>query len=57
MDTPHFRWDSDAQAGYLTIREVGPGGVDRSEFADENESVLLDYDEAGRLVGIEILIH
>jgi uncharacterized protein YuzE len=47
----HVEYDSEADAIYITLRE--PEGAVETEFVDEARYV--DYDEAGNVVGIELL--
>jgi uncharacterized protein YuzE len=47
----HVEYDSEADALYFTIRQ--PDGAVETEFVDEARYV--DYDEAGNVVGVEIL--
>jgi uncharacterized protein YuzE len=51
-------FDRSADAAYIYIRDVEPGGVAETVSGDGDHTrgmINLDYDEKGRLVGIEIL--
>jgi uncharacterized protein YuzE len=47
----HVEYDSEADAIYITLRE--PEGAVETEFIDDARYV--DYDEAGNVVGVELL--
>lgn len=55
MTNPTFTWDDEAQAGYLRLRDIRPGEISRTLIVDADESVLLDLDQDGRVLGVEIL--
>jgi uncharacterized protein YuzE len=52
-------YDASADAAYLQlVDEIGAGGVARTYLCDPRETggmINLDFDSAGRLIGIEIL--
>ena len=56
-----IRYDSEADAAYIYVVNPGPGPVQilaRTKFCDaglEGSSVILGFDDANGLVGIEIL--
>ena len=45
-------YGADADAFYLSLVDIREGGVDRSE--EVAPSTVLDFDEEGRLLGVEI---
>lgn len=47
-------YDARANAAAICLTEIGPGGIARNVEAIP-ETVLLDFDEEGRMVGIEVL--
>jgi uncharacterized protein YuzE len=53
-----FRYDKEADAAYIQLDPIAAGGVARTEVANvelDSAAINLDFDEDGRLVGIEIL--
>lgn len=54
-----IRYDSSSDAAYIEIGgEIGLGGVASTYMCDPREvrgMINLDFDEAGRLVGIEVM--
>ena len=51
-------YDSSVNAAYIYLAEIGPGGVAKTYLCDRSEvngEINLDFDAAGRLVGIEVL--
>jgi len=54
-------WDAEADAGYLSLTEIGPGDAVRNELVNPPGqgfgmgTVVLDFDREGRLLGIEFL--
>lgn len=54
MSEPSFTWDPETNTGYLKIKpEIEDNGVVRTVHADAR--VLLDYDDQGRVIGVEVL--
>lgn len=49
-----IRYDPEADAIYVSLREVEDGGVARSRRLGSYRRVV-DYDEAGEVVGVELL--
>jgi uncharacterized protein YuzE len=52
------RYDPEADAAYIYLREIEPGGVDDTYMADPEvatDMINLDFDRDGRLIGIEVL--
>jgi len=50
------RYDPDADAAYIYLADIPPGGVALTvPGEDEASGVNLDFDSEGRLVGIEII--
>jgi len=52
-------WDSEVEAGYFALTEIGPGEA-ASQRVVKNPvhgigEIILDFDAAGRLLGIEFL--
>lgn len=54
-----FTYDEDADAAYFSVLgEIPPGGVAKTYGCDPGEvggMINLDFDSAGRLVGIEVM--
>lgn len=54
-------YDPYADAAYIYLREIEPGGTKATVDAEEAEgiaaggSIMLDFDDDGRLIGIEVL--
>lgn len=48
-----LRYDKNVDAAYLSLGPIADGEIVRT--AETQDGVLLDFDEAGRLRGIEIL--
>jgi len=56
--TLQFHYDKEADAAYIRLRASGVPAVARTEVVDlqlESGAINLDFDEEGRLVGVEIL--
>lgn len=55
----NLRYDADADAAYIQLaHEIGAGGVAKTYPCDPLEvggMINLDFDAAGRLVGVEVL--
>jgi len=49
-----FEYDFVANAGYVALKKIEPGGVSTSREAT-NAEVILDFDLDGKLVGFEVL--
>jgi uncharacterized protein YuzE len=47
-------YDRFANAAYIYLQKIEPGGVHRSVPVDA-EDVVLDFDREGKLIGIEVL--
>jgi uncharacterized protein YuzE len=59
-DVPlHLTWDSEAEAGYFPLTEIGPGEAVSQRLVKNPVSgigeIILDFDADGRLLGIEFL--
>ena len=58
-DTMNVRYDAAADAAYIQLAdEIGAGGVARTYACDPAEvggMINVDFDSAGRLVGVEVL--
>lgn len=51
------RIDLEADMAYIPIRALPPGeGVEWTDTSHKSDGVLADYDEDGRLVGIEVFL-
>lgn len=54
-------WDGEVDAGYLYLTEIGKGEAVTQRVienpVDGLGDVILDFDRAGRLVGVEFLDH
>jgi uncharacterized protein YuzE len=53
-----LKYDPDANAAYLSLKEIGSGEVAASHACDhyvEGAAIVLEFDVKGRLLGIEIL--
>ncbi len=51
-------YDRQVDAAYIRLKEIAPGGVAKTYTCDVDEvggEINLDFDQNGRLVGIEIL--
>ena len=51
-------YDQEADAAYIYLVPISPGGVARTYTCDPNEvkgMINLDFDRDGRLLGIEVL--
>jgi len=48
-----FTYDHDADAAYIRIMDVTRGAVKESE--EVRPGVIVDFDQQGRMVGIELL--
>ncbi len=49
-------FDRKANAAYVYLQEIGPGGVARTVPVDDAPGMInLDFDRAGRPIGIEVL--
>lgn len=49
-------FDRVANAAYLYLRDIEPGGVAKTVPVDEAPGMInLDFDAKGRLIGIEVL--
>ncbi len=46
-------YDASADAAYIYLTDIETGGAARTETVSEN--IHLDFDAAGKLVGIEVL--
>ncbi|OWY69782.1 hypothetical protein B7486_19255 [cyanobacterium TDX16] len=47
-------YDPAANAGYIYLQHISPGGVRKTVEAIP-EAILLDFDNEGHLIGIEVL--
>lgn len=47
-------FDRNANAAYIYLREIEPGGAYKTEVM-EDAPIHLDFDKQGRLIGIEVL--
>ena len=49
-----FEYDKDVDAGYIYLEDsIEEGGVKKT--IELNENIIIDFDENGKLIGIEIL--
>jgi uncharacterized protein YuzE len=51
-------FDRSSNAAYIYLREIGPGEAARQHHVDEPHTrgtIVLDFDDDGRLIGIEVL--
>ena len=49
-------FDRHANAAYIYLRDIDPGGVAQTVHVDEAPGMVnLDFDAKGRLIGIEVL--
>lgn len=55
----NIKYDPLADAAYIQlVEEIGPGGVAKTYLCDPAEvggMINLDFDSAGRLIGVEVL--
>ena len=52
------RYDPDADAAYVYLREIGLGEAEYThvvEFEGQKDMINLDFDRDGRLIGVEVL--
>jgi uncharacterized protein YuzE len=47
------RYDEESDAAYIALAKIGVGGVDWT--LPVTDAINLDFDRAGKLVGIEVL--
>lgn len=48
-------WDRKNHLAYIALIDIPRGGVKRSIKVGEDKPIILDFDAAGQLVGIELL--
>jgi uncharacterized protein YuzE len=55
--TPTFTWDEEVDSGYIRLREGEPDHQEEAfvEGAVSSTRIIVDLDEDGQVLGIEIL--